>query len=166
MDLSVPSSRSKRDQPILRIREIQLRTHAHATENINKVKEALKVILSEDYDFKNIQFENLAGSYGNPIRAFSLKLSLKQEIETFLLKLGTKFSPETKEQLKMKFESHLDEKKRFYFRLAKQALAMGNVILAFNSDVVRIVICIQNKNPNIVPTPLEIQTFLESIHLL
>jgi RNA binding exosome subunit len=146
---------------LLKIREIEFRTHAHATESILKVKNCLKKLIPNDIDDKEIIMENLAGNYGNPIRAFTLKITKQNLIQEVLRNFGTMFTIDSKSQLKSEFAKHLDEKLKFYFRINKQLLTLGKIEINEESDVIRIVISVHNKNPKNHPTVEEILSYFE-----
>lgn len=152
--------------PILVIREIQIRTHAHATESLPKVKDCFKLLCPFELDEKAINFENLSGIYGNPIRALTLNLSIKEEIRNVVENLGKMLTSYDKIFLKEEFGRHLDDRHRFYFRLSKQALAMGKFNLAQDTDVFRIVISIRNKNPKRKLSLEDILDYLISVKFL
>jgi hypothetical protein len=150
----------------LKIREIVMRTHAHATEDIEKVRACFKKLLPEDFDEKEFVLENLAGSYGNPIRALSVKLSTQAEIKEFIRNLITILNPEVRDTLRSELEERLDDRHKFFFRIAKQALALGSIELAYDSDVIRIILALYCKNPKITITLEDIRSFLERIQIL
>jgi len=150
----------------LKIREIELRTHAHATENIQKVKDCLKKILPPDFQDSEFEMQNLAGSYGNPIHAIIAKVDVQASIKFVLDSLSKNITLETKDALNQEFENRFDEKYRFYFRLDKQLLTLDKVEMTNDSDVVRIMIAFQNKNPRSKPTVDDFRKILQEYQIL
>ena len=150
----------------LKIREIEFRTHAHATESIEKVKICLKKILPADFKDSDFDMQNLAGTYGNPIRAIIAKVDTQASIKSVLDALSKNITSETKTILNQEFENRLDEKFRFYFRLDKQLLTLNKVETTNDSDVVRITIAFQNKNPKSKPTVDDFRKILQDFQLL
>jgi RNA binding exosome subunit len=116
---------------------------------LNKVKSCLQNILPQDVQDKDFQIDNLAGTYGNPIRAITIKYHTQQMIHSIITKITSLMPPEIKLLLINEFSQRLDEKNKFYFRINKQLLAIGKFELAQGSDVIRIIISIENRNPKV-----------------
>jgi RNA binding exosome subunit len=146
---------------LLKIREIEFRTHAHATESILKVKDCLKKLIPSEIEDKEIIMENLAGNYGNPIRAFTLKITKQDLIQKVMINFGSMFTIDSKTRLRTEFAKHLDEKLKFYFRINKQLLTLGRIELNEESDVIRIVISVHNKNPKNHPSFEDVLSYFE-----
>jgi len=100
---------------------------AHATEDVEKVMEAVKQILpknrAEEIDFKK---SNLKGHHGNPIVLFEAKIEGKELIKAVVESVFSRLSILDKETLRREIEMHV-EKGSLYIRLDKQAAFQGIV---------------------------------------
>jgi len=100
---------------------IDLRFFAHATEDLDKVVEAVQRILPAKY-LENITFKrrNSRGHYGNPIVVFEARLKGKEIIQAVMEKLAANLNTLDKENL-LRDIAKRTEKGSLYLRLDKQA---------------------------------------------
>lgn len=117
------------------IHHILLRTFAHATEDVSRVKAALKLLLPEDSEIKSTRME---GHFGNPITILEAKLE-KRHYKSFLDVLGNLSKAELL-QMRDELKRHVDDDCNFYVRFDKQAAYEGDIRLAQTED------CGQNEN--------------------
>jgi RNA binding exosome subunit len=108
---------------------IDIRTSAHATEDDDKVLQALHNTLPtgliETITFKKA---NLTGHHGNPITLFETRIKDKNTSQKTLEKLASGLSIMDKEQLNGEIRQHL-EKGNLYLRLDKQAAYLDQIKL-------------------------------------
>jgi RNA binding exosome subunit len=94
---------------------------AHATEDTDKVLNAVRNILPSDLAnavvFKK---SNLVGHHGNPIILFEARIKEKNAVKAALENISSKLSSIDKEQLNSEIKQHLD-KGNFYIRFDKQS---------------------------------------------
>jgi RNA binding exosome subunit len=123
--------------PQIPIAYIDIRFFAHATENVDKVIEAVQHILPSIH-IEDIVFNkrNLRGHYGNPITLFEAKIKNKETIRALVENFSSRLSLFDKETLNRKIDLHL-EKGSLYIRLDKQAALQGKLKL-WTSDPIRI----------------------------
>ena len=116
---------------------IDIRFFAHATEDLDKVVEAVQRVLPSDY-MEDIVFKksNLRGHYGNPITLFEAKIKNKEIIRALVENLSSHLSELDKETLRREIHLHV-EKGSLYIRLDKQAALQGKLKLC-TSDPIRI----------------------------
>ena len=116
---------------------IEIRLFAHATEDLNKVTEAVKQIFSKDYT-EEVEFKrtNLKGHYGNPITLFETKIKEGKIIRAFVDSLFSRISVIDKENLSKEINLHV-EKGSLYLRLDKQAALCGEIKLC-TKDPIRV----------------------------
>lgn len=111
------------------VTHIDIRVFAHATENEEKVLEAVRKTLppqvSENITFKK---SGLTGHHGNPILLFEARIKEKDHVKAFLEKLASSLSSLDKEVLKSEIEQHI-EKGCLYIRLDKQSAYLNEVRL-------------------------------------
>ncbi len=116
---------------------IDIRFFAHATEDMDKVTEAIQNVLPADYvDDIVFKRDNLRGHYGNPIFLFETRIKnkeiVKAVVENFSLRLG-EFD---KKALHEEIDLHM-QKGSLYIRLDKQAALQGEFKLC-TTDAIRL----------------------------
>ena len=116
---------------------IDIRFFVHATEDVDKVVEAVQHALPSDR-MEDIAFNksNLRGHYGNPITLFEAKIKNKETIRALVDNLSSHLSELDKETLSREIHLHV-EKGSLYVRLDKQAALQGKLKLC-TSDPIRI----------------------------
>ena len=116
---------------------IEVRFLAHATEDENKVLEAVKRILpSQHVDEIKFKRQSLKGHHGNPIIFFETKIRKKSVVGDIVENLASNLNSIDKEKLGKKIELHIDGRS-LYLRLDKQAAYQGEYKLC-NADPIRI----------------------------
>ena len=116
---------------------VDVRFCAHATEDLDKVKEAIQNIVPTNED-DEITFDKnvLEGHYGNPITFFETRIKNKIIIKSLIENLSSNLSSLDKAELSRTLDRCF-EKGSLYIRLDKQAALQGKIKLV-NSDPVRI----------------------------
>lgn len=115
---------------------VEVSFFVHATEDLEKVFEAVWRILPEE-NAEEITFggRDLRGYYGNPIRAFKAVIRKKPIIAAVINNLSTTLEAEDKEYLYKNLERHLNGKSKLYLRLDKQAAYLGYVKLGYSDPI-------------------------------
>jgi len=114
---------------------IDIRTFAHATEDLEKVMLAIRNLLSEELSGSTIfQKNTLKGHHGNPIILFETKLVDKKVLLAVLKKIGAGLTSFDKEQLNDNMKLHL-EKRNLYLRFDKQFAFQGEVRFSQNDPI-------------------------------
>jgi len=114
---------------------IDIRFFVHATENLDKVVEAVQRLLPSDY-IDDILFkkDNLKGHYGNPITLFETRIKEKEIIKAFVENLSSHLDNLDKETLRREIDLHA-EKGSLYARLDKQAALQGELKLCTTDPI-------------------------------
>jgi RNA binding exosome subunit len=114
---------------------IDVRVFAHATEDPEKVLNAVRNILPEELS-ENIVFQktSLTGHHGNPIMLFGTKLTDKQALPAALQKIGAGLTALDKEALERNMKLHL-EKGNLYLRFNKQSACQSEVRFSQNDPI-------------------------------
>jgi RNA binding exosome subunit len=116
---------------------IDIRVFAHATEDADKVLNAIHNILpSELIDIVTFKKSNLTGHHGNPIILFETRIKEKDAAQAVFEKLCSGLSILDKELLSSEIVQHLD-KGNLYIRLDKQS-AYLNVIKLSSADTIHL----------------------------
>jgi len=149
----------------LKIRQIEFRAHAHNTESIEKVKNSFLYLIPEEILQESFQVNNCTGTFSQKILDVLIVLKIQKSIQYVIAKIAENLSKEDKILLKSSINNRLDEKLKFYFRLDKQSLALGNVKLANTNDVIQITIAIQNKSHSHITSDI-IKKYFMDLNLL
>jgi len=130
---------------------IDIRLSAHATEDLDKVLEAIRNILPERSEAK-ITFEKtqLTGHYGNEITLIETKIQDKCVAQETFEKLSRGLSILDKEFLSSRLSEHL-EKGNLYLRLDKQAAFLKEIKLG-QVDPIHLRIHFKNSNQTEITT--------------
>ena len=123
--------------PQIPIAYVDIRLFAHATEDLDKVVEAVQNVLPSD-QIEDVVFSRkyLRGHYGNPITLFEAKIKNKETIKALVDNLSSHLSELDKETLRKEIHLHV-KKGNLYIRLDKQAALQGRLKL-YTSDPIRI----------------------------
>ncbi len=121
----------------LPIAYVDIRFFAHATEDLDKVVEAVHNVLPSDY-VEDVEFKRskVEGHYGNPITFFEAKIKDKETIRALVENLSSHLGSLDKEELGREIHRYV-EKGNLYIRLDKQAALQGKIRLV-TSDPIRI----------------------------
>ena len=123
---------------------IDIRTFAHATEDLEKVMLAIRNLLSEKLSESTIfQKNTLKGHHGNPIILVQTKLTDKKALPSVLKRIGSGLSSLDKDALQLTLKSHL-EKSNLYLRFDKQS-AYKNEVSFSQDDPIHFKIHFKNK---------------------
>jgi RNA binding exosome subunit len=135
---------------------VDVRFCAHATEDVDKVMEAVQNVLPSDRT-ENISFKksNLEGHYGNPITFFDARIRDKETVRALVENLSANLSSLDKDELGRTINRCV-EKGSLYIRLDKQAALKGKTKFA-TSDPIRIRIRFRkNKTEDVIKICREI----------
>jgi len=114
---------------------VDVRFCAHATEDLDKVMEAVQNILPSDH-IEDISFKrsNLEGHYGNPITFFETRIKDKETVRALVKNLSANLSSLDKEELGRTINRYV-EKGSLYIRLDKQAALKGKIKLVTSDPI-------------------------------
>ncbi|MEA2090040.1 MAG: RNA-binding domain-containing protein [Thermoproteota archaeon] len=125
---------------------IDIRFFVHATEDLDKVMDAVSHVLplryADEIVFKRNKVE---GHFGNPISFFQTRIRKKEIVKAVIEKLSSNLSILEKEKLRAEIHQHL-EKGSFYLRLDKQAAVQGELKLSV-ADPIHFHVRFGNKKP-------------------
>jgi RNA binding exosome subunit len=116
---------------------VDIRFCAHATEDVDKVMEAVQNTLPSDH-IEDVSFKrsNVEGHYGNPITFFDARIKGKETVRALVENLSANLSSLDKDELGRTINRCV-EKGSLYIRLDKQAALKGKIKFA-TSDPIRI----------------------------
>jgi RNA binding exosome subunit len=140
----------------LPIAYVDVRFCAHATEDLDKVIEAVQNVLPSDH-IEDITFKrsNVEGHYGNPITLFDTRIKNKKTVRALVKNISANLSSLDKEELDRTINRCV-EKGSLFIRLDKQAALRGKIKFA-TSDPIRIRIRFRkNKTEDVIQICREI----------
>ena len=123
----------------IRVEEIEIVAHCHATEDESKVLKALLNVLPPDLrSLVETRVERLTGYYGNPITRIVIRLRRDHALEA-LRYIVSNLSEVDRRYLLDSLEQRYDRRSnRLFIRLDKQEAYLGRLALSEGSDTVRI----------------------------
>ena len=114
---------------------IDIRVFAHATEEVDKVLNAVRNILPPELiDIVAFKKTNLTGHHGNPIILFETRIKEKNAAQTVFEKLSLGLSTLDKELLNSEIKQHLD-KGNLYVRFDKQSAYLNELKLSSTDSI-------------------------------
>jgi RNA binding exosome subunit len=141
---------------------VEITVHAHATEDVSRVRLAVENLLPPEVRGK-VKFEEqlLEGHHGNPITRMKIRLQ-GEDAERFILHVASMLSDTEKKVLASLFESRYDRKAgRLYLRFSKQDAYLGEARLYDGDDVIHVVVIFRGS-----PSPKEAMDTLRKLGLI
>lgn len=110
----------------------------HATEDLEKVREALLFILPEEYRKRvSIKNEILVGSWGNQIVVLKLKNRGEDLVRETLSRIFSSLSKVERENILSRLFKQVDKKGCFYLRISKQNACLQKFSLNQEGGIIR-----------------------------
>lgn len=107
----------------------RLEVFCHATEDEEKVLQAVRNVLPESLREKKPEIEKLSGLYKNKITKFSIRLG-RRESREFMEFLKTNLQKDDRKRLVREAQERIDGKSGFFFRLDKGEAYLGRLKVA------------------------------------
>ncbi|NJE25665.1 RNA-binding protein [Thermococcus sp. MV5] len=125
--------------PKLQAHHIRVSTFAHATEDPEKVLEAMGIFFPEDIPSEDIEFEILEteGYFGNPIKVINAEVKRSKSVRKMLEHLKGLLNDKDKEYLLENLEEKVDETGTFFIRFNKQKAYLGEAEVDEGEDVIQ-----------------------------
>lgn len=114
------------------IHYILFRTQSHATEDVERVREALGHVLPEGTPVDALETE---GYFGNPITILTARLEKKAAV-AYLDFLKRRLPAVDREALVTELPQRVDEECFFWLRLSKQDAFLGDVRITYAEDAI------------------------------
>ena len=124
----------------LRAHHVRLNTFIHATEDEDKVLEAIGTFIPEEIDEDDVTFdvEETTGFFGNPIKVVNVEIKRSKAVRTFLNHLKELLNDDAKRYILENLDEKIDEDGTLYIRFNKQKAYLGEVELDEGADVVQV----------------------------
>ena len=115
--------------PVKLVREVEVSTFSHATEDEDKVEKAVKNLLPEENRDLWLTRKTLKGYHGDPITIVTGKIRTKKGATGVLRRVVQELSSLDQQRLLDELEERLDEGGNLYIRLDKQNAYLSKVRL-------------------------------------
>jgi RNA binding exosome subunit len=146
-----------------RISSVEFTTHVHATEDLDKVKQALLFLIPENiHDKLKLKVDKVKGHWNNPISLLQAKITKSNDVKQIIKYITTSLQDQDKDILREGLEKRID-KSRLYLRFDKQTAFKGHLKLRDEDDVIRVKITFA-----IYPSPTreKVKSISESLLLI
>ena len=110
-------------------------THAHATEDEQRVLEALRTLLPEAVE---VSQSKLKGHYGNPITGFEARVNRRILLRELWERVVAKLRAGELDNIRNILPARIDESCRLYLRFDKQLAYLGELVLAGSGDAIHL----------------------------
>ena len=124
----------------LRAHHVRLTTFIQATEDEDKVLDAIATFIPEEIDGDDIIFDidETKGFFGNPIKVVNVEIKRSRAVRTFLEHFKELLSEEDRDYLLEHLDEKVDEGGTFYIRFNKQRAYLGDVEIDEGADVIQV----------------------------
>ena len=110
-------------------------THAHATEDEQRVLEALRTLLPEAVEVRQ---SKLKGHHGNPITGFEARVNRKILLRELWERVVAKLRAGELDNIRGILPMKIDNSCRIYLRFDKQLAYRGELVLAESGDAIHL----------------------------
>ncbi|WP_297065720.1 RNA-binding protein [Thermococcus sp.] len=124
----------------LQAHHVRLTTFIHATEDEDKVLEAIATFIPEEIDEDDVLFdvEETTGFFGNPIKVVNVEIKRSKAVRTFLKNFKELLSEEDKKYILGNLDEKVDDEGTLYIRFNKQKAYLGEAKVDEGADVVQV----------------------------
>ncbi|WP_297074149.1 RNA-binding protein [Thermococcus sp.] len=124
----------------LQAHHVRLTTFIHATEDEDKVLEAIATFIPEEIDEDDVLFdvEETTGFFGNPIKVVNVEIKRSKAVRTFLKNFKELLSEEDKKYILGNLDEKVDDEGMLYIRFNKQKAYLGEAKVDEGADVVQV----------------------------
>ncbi|ASJ08659.1 hypothetical protein A3L11_05225 [Thermococcus siculi] len=124
----------------LKAHHVRLTTFIQATEDEDKVLEAIATFIPEEIDEDDVLFDidETTGFFGNPIKVVNAEIKRSKAVRAFLKYFKELLSEEDRRYLLEHLNEKVDEEGTLYVRFNKQKAYLGEVEIDEGADVIQI----------------------------
>lgn len=121
---------------------VRISTFIHATEDEDKVLEALSTFIPGEIDDEDVDFEVVSteGYFGNPIKVVTAEIKRSKAVRAFLKHLKSLLTEDDVDYLLEHLNEKVDEDGTLYIRFDKQKAYLGEAEVTEGEDVIRVMI--------------------------
>ncbi|WP_297421636.1 RNA-binding protein [Thermococcus sp.] len=119
---------------------VRLTTFIQATEDEDKVLEAIATFIPEEIDDEDTIFniDETRGFFGNPIKVVNVEIKRSKAVRQFINYFKELLSEEDRNYLLKHLDEKVDEEGTFYVRFNKQKAHLGDVEIDEGPDVIQV----------------------------
>ncbi|WP_461863977.1 RNA-binding protein [Thermococcus sp.] len=124
----------------LQAHHVRLTTFIHATEDEDKVLEAIGTLIPEEVDEEDVIFDiaETSGYFGNPIKVVNVEIKRSKAVRAFLSELRELLSEGDRRYLLENLDEKVDEEGTLYIRFSKQKAYLGELEIDEGEDVIQV----------------------------
>jgi RNA binding exosome subunit len=124
----------------LKAHHVRLTTFIQATEDEDKVLDAIGTFIPEEIDEDDVIFdvEETKGFFGNPIKVVNVEIKRSKAVRAFLKHFKELLSDEDRRYLIDHIDEKVDEEGTFYVRFNKQEAYLGEAEVDEGPDVIQV----------------------------
>ncbi len=124
----------------LRAHHVRLTTFIQATEDEDKVLEAIATFIPDEIDEDDVLFDidETRGFFGNPIKVINVEIKRSRAVRQFLEHFKELLSEKDRRYLLENLDEKTDEEGTFYVRFNKQKAYLDEVEIDEGADVVQV----------------------------
>ncbi len=124
----------------LRAHHVRLTTFIQATEDEDKVLEAIGTFIPEDIDDEDVHFEVLEteGFFGNPIKVVNVEIKRNKAVRAFLRHFKELLDEKARRYILENLDEKVDEEGTLYVRFNKQKAYLGEVEVDEGGDTIQV----------------------------
>ena len=124
----------------LRAHHVRITTFIQATEDEDKVLEAIGTFIPEEINDEDIHFDILEteGFFGNPIKVVNVEIKRSKAVRAFLRHFKELLDEEAKRYILENLEEKVDEEGTLYVRFNKQKAYLGEPEIDEGGDTIQV----------------------------
>ena len=124
----------------LQAHHVRLTTFIQATEDEDKVLEAIATFIPDEIDEDDVLFDidETRGFFGNPIKVINVEIKRSRAVRQFLEHFKELLSEKDRRYLLENLDEKIDEEGTFYVRFNKQKAYLGEAEIDEGADVVQV----------------------------
>ncbi|WP_457741295.1 RNA-binding protein [Thermococcus sp.] len=124
----------------LKAHHVRLTTFIQATEDEDKVLEAIGTFIPEEIDDEDVIFDidETTGFFGNPIKVVNVEIKRSKAVRAFLRHFKELLDENAKRYILDNLEEKVDDEGTLYIRFNKQKAYLGEVEVDEGADVVQV----------------------------
>ncbi|WP_394296995.1 RNA-binding protein [Palaeococcus ferrophilus] len=121
---------------------VRISTFIHATEDEDKVLEALSTFIPGEIDDEDVNFEVVSteGYFGNPIKVVTAEIKRSKAVRAFLKHLKSLLTEDDVDYILEHLDEKVDEDGTLYIRFDKQKAYLGEAEVAEGEDVIKVMV--------------------------
>ncbi|WP_297091577.1 RNA-binding protein [Thermococcus sp.] len=124
----------------LRAHHVRITTFIHATEDEDKVLEAIATFIPEEIDDDDVIFDidETTGFFGNPIKVVNVEIKRSRAVRKFIDYFKELLSEEDRGYLLENLDEKVDEEGTLYVRFNKQKAYLGEPEIDEGGDTIQV----------------------------